>query len=133
MIHARNFARGVAPGPAVALADPHSPTLRKRSASSSRDGYADYTDALADSRVDAVVVVTPTSLHKAIVLEAARAGKHVLCEKPMAMDVRECDEMIAACSAAGVKLQVGFMRRYDESFRAAKERIEGGEIGEVVS
>ena len=66
----------------------------------SETGYADFRDALADKRVDAVVVVTPTALHREVVLAAAKAGKHVLCEKPMAMDVRECDDMIAACDAA---------------------------------
>jgi len=133
MIHARNFARGVAHARLVALADAHSPTLLEAQRELEVEaGFADYKDALADSRVDAVVVVTPTSLHKDIVLQAARAGKHVLCEKPMAMDVRECDDMIAACDAAKVKLQIGFMRRYDQSFRSAKERVEAGEIGEVV-
>src|SRR5271157_1213970 len=133
MIHARNFARGSVRARLVALADPHVPTLQE----AQRDlevetGYADYRDALADSRVEAVVVVTPTSLHKDIVCQAARAGKHVLCEKPMAMDLGECDEMIAACAAAKVKLQIGFMRRYDDSFRAARERVAAGEIGDVV-
>jgi len=133
MIHARNFAGRTARVRLAALADPHAPTLQE----AQRDlevetGYADYKDALADPKINAVVVVTPTSLHKDIVLEAARAGKHVLCEKPMAMDVRECDEMIAACNAAKVKLQIGFMRRYDDSFLAAKERVDGGEIGGVV-
>jgi predicted dehydrogenase len=133
MIHARNFSRGVKGARLVSLADPHAPTLQEAQRELEVEtGYADFTRALADSRVDAVVVVTPTSLHRDIVLKAARAGKHVLCEKPMAMDVRECDEMIAACDAAGVKLQIGFMRRYDDSFRAAKERVESGEIGEVV-
>ena len=133
MIHARNFARGVHRARLAALADPHAPTLQEAQRELEVEtGYADYRQALADPRVDAVVVVTPTSLHKAIVLEAARAGKHVLCEKPMGMDVRECDEMIAACHSAGVKLQIGFMRRYDDSFLAAKQRIDAGEIGDVV-
>jgi len=133
MIHARNFARGTARARLVALADPHGPTLQAAQRELEVEtGYADYKDALTDSRVDAVVVVTPTSLHKEIVLQAARAGKHVLCEKPMAMDVRECDEMMAACDAGKVKLQIGFMRRYDDSFLAAKERVEAGEIGDVV-
>ena len=133
MIHARNFARGVARARLVALADAHAPTLKAaQSELEVETGFADYKDALADPRVDAVVVVTPTSLHKDIVLQAAKAGKHVLCEKPMAMDVRECDQMIAACDAAKVKLQVGFMRRYDASFRSAKARVDAGEIGDVV-
>ena len=133
MIHARNFARGVSRARLVALADPHSPTLQEAQRELEIEtGYADYRSALADPKVDAVVVVTPTSLHREIVLAAAAAGKHVLCEKPMAMDVQECDQMIAACDAAKVKLQIGFMRRYDASFRAAKERAEAGEIGDVV-
>jgi myo-inositol 2-dehydrogenase/D-chiro-inositol 1-dehydrogenase/scyllo-inositol 2-dehydrogenase (NAD+) len=133
MIHARNFARRVSRAQLVALTDAHKETLQAACKELEVDtGYEDFREALADKRVDAVVVVTPTALHREVVVQAAAAGKHVLCEKPMAMDVRECDGMIDACSAAGVKLQVGFMRRYDENFRAAKERVDGGEIGEVV-
>jgi predicted dehydrogenase len=133
MIHARNFARRVTRARLVALTDPHAPTLEQSQAELEVEtGYADYRQALADPAVDAVVVVTPTSLHREVVLAAAKAGKHVLCEKPMAMDVRECDDMIGACDRAKVKLQLAFMRRYDESFRAAKERVDAGEIGDVV-
>ena len=133
MIHARNFARRVTRARLVALTDAHAPTLADaRAELEVETGYADYRQALADPRVDAVVVVTPTSLHREVVLAAAKAGKHVLCEKPMAVDVRECDDMIDACARASVKLQLGFMRRYDESFRAAKERLDSGEIGEAV-
>ncbi len=82
--------------------------------------------------VDAVVVVAPTAYHCGIVRDAAAAGKHVFCEKPMAMSSAECDAMIAACGSAGVKLQIGFMRRFDRSFREAKRRIEAGDIGQVV-
>jgi myo-inositol 2-dehydrogenase/D-chiro-inositol 1-dehydrogenase/scyllo-inositol 2-dehydrogenase (NAD+) len=133
MIHARNFSRGVAGSRLVGLADAHAPTLQGAMREVEPDaGYSDYREALADPRVDAVVVVTPTSLHREIVTAAARAGKHVLCEKPMAMTVAECDEMIVACNAAGVKLQIGFMRRFDSSFLAARQRVEAGEIGDVV-
>ena len=133
MIHARNFARRVNRGRLVALVDAHAETLSAAQKELEIErGYADFRDALADPRVDAVVVVTPTALHREVVLAAARAGKHVLCEKPMAMDVQECDEMIAACKDGGVKLQIGFMRRYDESFMAASARIKAGEIGDVV-
>ncbi len=133
MIHARNFSRRVNGGQLVALVDAHAETLKAAQGELEVEkGYADYQDALRDPRVDAVVVVTPTALHREVVLEAARAGKHVLCEKPMAMDVRECDDMTAACTSADVKLQIGFMRRYDETFMAARQRIESGEIGDVV-
>jgi myo-inositol 2-dehydrogenase/D-chiro-inositol 1-dehydrogenase/scyllo-inositol 2-dehydrogenase (NAD+) len=94
--------------------------------------YVDYREALQDDEIDAVYVVTPTVLHREIVVAAAKAGKHIFCEKPMAMDVEECDAMIEACRKNDVKLQIGFMRRFDESFRYAKERIDGGDIGDVV-
>ncbi len=133
MIHARNFARGIRGARLVALVDAHAPTLQAAQRELEIEtGYPGYQEALADPRVDAVVVVTPTSLHRQIVLAAARAGKHVLCEKPMAMDVAECDEMIAGCRTAGVKLQIGFMRRYDQSFSSARQRVADGEIGDVV-
>ena len=88
-----------------------------------RHVYTDYREALADPEIDAVVVVTPTQFHRDIVVAAAEAHKHVFCEKPMASTVEECDEMIEACRAHGVKLQLGFMRRFDRSFRRGKEML----------
>ena len=134
MIHARNFARAGDPrAPRGADRSPRpDPRAAQRPSWKSRPATRTTGRPWPIPRVDAVVVVTPTSLHREVVLAAAKAGKHVLCEKPMAMDVRECDDMIDACARASVKLQIGFMRRYDESFRAAKERVDAGEIGEVV-
>ena len=80
----------------------------------------------------AVLIAAPTALHRQAAVAAAEAGKHVFCEKPMAMNVEECDAMIAAAERGGVILQIGFMRRFDASFQAAYERVEAGEIGEVV-
>jgi myo-inositol 2-dehydrogenase/D-chiro-inositol 1-dehydrogenase/scyllo-inositol 2-dehydrogenase (NAD+) len=95
--------------------------------------YTDYREALANRAVDAVIVVTPTKFHHDIVLEAAGAEKHILCEKPMAMNREECQEMIDAAQANKVKLQIGFMRRFDANFRRAKEIVDSEEIGDVVS
>ncbi|HEY9593411.1 MAG TPA: Gfo/Idh/MocA family oxidoreductase [Spirochaetia bacterium] len=133
MIHARNFTNRISRARLAGIVDPYQPTLDAARRELERDdGYTDYRQALADPGVDAVVVVTPTALHRQVVLDAAAAGKHVLCEKPMAMDVAECDAMIDACAAAKVKLQLAFMRRFDESYQAAKQRIDAGEIGDVV-
>jgi myo-inositol 2-dehydrogenase/D-chiro-inositol 1-dehydrogenase/scyllo-inositol 2-dehydrogenase (NAD+) len=133
MIHARNFARGIDGARLVALVDPSAEALERATAELGVDrGYADYRDALADPRVDAIVVVTPTALHREIVVAAAAAGRHVLCEKPMAMTAAECADMAASCDRAGVKLQIGFMRRFDRNFRAAKAAVDSGAIGEVV-
>ena len=80
-----------------------------------------------------MIIACPTKFHKEITVAAANAGKHIFCEKPMAMNEEECDEMIEAAEKNHVKLQIGFMRRFDESFQEAKKMIEVGEIGEVVS
>ncbi|MBL7187553.1 MAG: Gfo/Idh/MocA family oxidoreductase [Phycisphaerae bacterium] len=94
--------------------------------------YGDYREALEDAGIDAVIVATPTRLHHDIVVSAARAGKHILCEKPMAMSVVQCAEMIRAAEENRVKLQIGFMRRFDRGFQQAKEVVQQGDIGEVV-
>ena len=78
---------------------------------------------------DAVVITTPTFTHTSLAVMAANAGKHILLEKPMALNLEECDTIIAAAEANGVRLQLGFMRRFDPEFVAAAERIEAGEIG----
>jgi myo-inositol 2-dehydrogenase/D-chiro-inositol 1-dehydrogenase/scyllo-inositol 2-dehydrogenase (NAD+) len=133
MIHARNFAAGIAGARLVAMVDPVADTRTAALAELGMDlGYADYREALDDPSVGAIVVVTPTVYHREIVVAAAAAGKHVLCEKPMAMDAAECSLMMAACEAAGVKLQIGFMRRYARDFVAAKTAVDSGRIGEPV-
>lgn len=133
MIHAANFRSRVPNAKIVAVADPFEEAAVKACGELGISKYyLSYREALQDDEVDAVVVVAPTVYHKEIVVASARAGKHVLCEKPMAMDEFECDEMIAACRENKVKLQMAFMRRFDESFVQAKEVIESGEIGNVV-
>lgn len=133
MIHAHHFRRNVPYAKLIAVTDP----VRETAEGAAREleietAYTDYRTMLEDERIHAIVIVTPTAYHKEIAVAAARAGKHVLCEKPMARTEAECDEMIAACSEAKVNLQLGFMRRYDESFIEAKRQIDEGAIGEVV-
>jgi len=134
MIHARNFAAGrTANASLAALVEPVAEARQRACQDLQLDtAYADYEQALDDPRFGAVVVATPTRFHRAIVVAAAQAGKHILCEKPMATNARECDEMIAAAEAARVKLQIGFMRRFDAGFVAAKQRVDADEIGKVV-
>ena len=91
---------------------------------------ADYADVVSAPEIDAVIVATPDKLHCEMVVAAAEAGKHVLCEKPMCNSVEEADRMVAACRDAGVKLMVGFTERYATTYQDAKRRIESGEIGE---
>jgi len=94
--------------------------------------YGGLDDLLADEEIEAVYVAVPVHLHKEVTLEASAAGKHVLCEKPMAMDVAECLSMIQACRKAKVKLMIGFMMRFHPCHRKAREMIQNGELGRIV-
>jgi len=86
--------------------------------------------ALAD--VDAVYIATPNYLHKEQTIAAARAGKHVLVEKPFAMTIAEGEEMIAACRDSGVKLMAGYLMRFHAHHCRLKEMIEVGDLGQIV-
>ena len=133
MIHARNLVNKVPGARMEAVADVNEETAREAAGELGLSKWhTDYRDLLNDGRVGAVIVVAPTALHCAIVKDSAAAGKHVFCEKPMAMNAAECGEMIGACDKAGVKLQIGFMRRFDRSFMEAKRLLDEGAIGDLV-
>src|SRR5258706_14084785 len=74
--------------------------------------YLDWKKLLLDEEIDAVYIATPVHLHAEQTIAAAKAGKHVLCEKPMAMNVSECDQMIDACQSYNVKLGVAYYRHF---------------------
>jgi myo-inositol 2-dehydrogenase / D-chiro-inositol 1-dehydrogenase len=86
-------------------------------------------EALERGDLDGAVITTPTFTHHPLAVQAFEAGLHVHLEKPMAMNLRECAAITAAAERAGTVLQIGFMRRFDLEFRAARRRIEAGEIG----
>lgn len=133
MIHAENFVHAIPGARLVAIADPMPEALHRAAERLDvKAAFTDYQAVVQHPQVDAVVIATPTALHREIAVAAASAGKHVFCEKPMALRVTECDAMIEAAERSGTVLQIGFMRRFDESFRAAKTRIDAGEIGDVV-
>jgi predicted dehydrogenase len=94
--------------------------------------HARWEDLVHDPDVDAVYVATPVSLHAPIAVAAAEAGKHVLCEKPMALSVAECDRMIAAADAAGVKLGIAYYRHLYPIVLRMKALLADGVIGAPV-
>lgn len=94
--------------------------------------YLDWQKLLRDEEVDAVYIATPVHLHAEQTIAAAEAGKHVLCEKPMAMNVRECDRMIAACRRNKVKLGLAYYRHFYPVIERIKAIIKSGEIGTLV-
>jgi myo-inositol 2-dehydrogenase/D-chiro-inositol 1-dehydrogenase len=119
-------------GELVAVMDVERPRAEAvRSRSGARRVYSDLEALLSDAEVQAVMILTPTNTHVQQVVAAARAGKHVYCEKPMAVTVAEADEMITACRTAGVKLQVAFMKRFNPSFRLVKGVLQEGRLGEL--
>ena len=88
-----------------------------------------YHRLLENGDIQAVVICSSTDTHAQIMMEAAEAGKHIFCEKPIALEMDKIDRALAAVDKAKVKLQVGFNRRFDPSFRRAKELVESGKIG----
>lgn len=93
--------------------------------------YHDYKALLDDPDVQVVYIALPNSLHHEWAIRAAQHGKHVLCEKPFAMNAAECDEMIDACRNAGVLLMEAVMYRFHPRMQALKAMLDAGEIGEV--
>ena len=94
--------------------------------------YSDWREMVKDPEIDAVYVATPVYVHAEQTIAAAEAGKHVLCEKPMAMNPAECDRMIAACSEHNVKLGIAYYRRFYPVLARVRELLANGEIGDPV-
>jgi scyllo-inositol 2-dehydrogenase (NAD+) len=129
-LHARNLA--LVPGAELAgLVDERPDGAAELASECGRvPVVAGLAEAIETLALDAVVIGAPTFAHRELVVAAAEGGLHVFCEKPMALTVAECDEMITAAERAGTVLQLGFVRRFREEFVEAKRRIEAGEIGE---
>lgn len=108
--------------------------LRARMASTHapRRSFDDYAKMLADPDLEAVIIATSDAFHVPAALLALEAGKHVLCEKPLAVSVEEAERLRSAVAASGLTLQVGHMKRYDAGLQAAKTFIEGP-MGQMVA
>lgn len=89
-------------------------------------------DLIKDPNVEAVYIGTPTHLHCGQTIMAAKAKKHVLCEKPMGMNAKECEQMIEACEKNGVKLAIGYMMRFHAHHQQLREMIQAGKLGQIV-
>ena len=131
--HAENMRHSVPQSKLVAVADAN---LERAQAVASElnisSAYHSVEELVGRPDIQAVVISSPPKYHFSAILAAAAAGKHIFCEKPLALTVKEADNAIAAVERAGVILQVGHMRRFDSPYVEAKRRIDAGEIGQVV-
>jgi inositol 2-dehydrogenase len=132
-VYANHVARQIEDAQLVAISDASQQALTEfATRNSGVKTYADYHDLLADSAIQGVIIATPTSTHREVVIAAAEAKKAIFCEKPTALTLAATDEMLAAVNKAGVMLQVGFMRRFDKAYMEAARRIETGMIGKPI-
>jgi scyllo-inositol 2-dehydrogenase (NAD+) len=130
--YAKYFAGRITGATLVAVSDVNESATSQASDLGVSKTYARYQDLISDEAVEAVVIVSPTSTHKEIVLEAAKRGLPVFCEKPLSISLAEAREMLRVVNQTGVFFQMGFMRRFDKGYVAAKRKIEEGAIGKPV-
>ena len=129
-VHATNASRWLADAALACVVDVDETLAARAGEEHGVPAFASLEEALERAEPDGVVITTPTFTHAQLAAAAAAAGRHVFCEKPMALTLEQCDEMAAAAEAAGVVLQLGFVRRFQAEFVEARRRIEAGEIGE---
>jgi myo-inositol 2-dehydrogenase/D-chiro-inositol 1-dehydrogenase len=132
--HAENLARRVPDAELIAACDPGADALDwAQRQLGVQQCFTDYTTMLAQAEIDAVFLVTPTTLHAPQIVDALRARKHVFSEKPLSLDVAECRRVESeAALQPDLKVMIGFVRRFDTSFRHAHARIRQGHIGRPV-
>ncbi len=129
-VHVRNIARLIPEANLVAICDIRLEVARAIAEECGIQRVVqDYHDLLADKSIEAVLIATSTNTHAFIMKDVAAAGKHIFCEKPLALDLTEIDEALREVEKAGVKLQIGFNRRFDKSFQQVHEIVCSGEIG----
>ena len=131
--HAENLRRLVPAARLVAVADVAAVRAKEVAAELEIEhSFGSFEDMLAHKDIESVVIAAPDKFHAQAIRTAAGAGKHILSEKPLALNLADAQAALDAVAKAGVHLQVGFMRRYDPAYSAAMKRIEAGEIGEPV-
>jgi myo-inositol 2-dehydrogenase/D-chiro-inositol 1-dehydrogenase len=129
-VHVRNIVRLIPEADLVAICD-----IRLEVAKAVADGLdiprvvKDYHELLDDKDIEAILISTSTNTHAFIMKDVASAGKHIFCEKPLALGLEEIDGALSEVAKAGVKLQVGFNRRFDKSFQQVRAIVTSGEIG----
>jgi len=131
--HAENLALKIPRARLAAVADAFVEPARRVASSLNVDTvYSDFSGLIDDKNVEAIVIAVPPYLKKDMIVKASRAGKHVFVEKPMTLSSKDADEIIRESDKAGIKIQVGYQRRFDHSFRRAEAAIREGKIGKIL-
>ena len=129
-VHADTVMTRVAGATVLAIADIHAPSAQAVASEFGIPAHTDDPAALfAMPELDAIVICSSTDTHTRFIKMAARADKHIFCEKPIAHDLVEIDSALADVAAAGVQLQIGFNRRFDANHIRLQQAVESGEIG----
>jgi len=129
-VHAENLAYRIPGVKLVAIADVIVDAAKKLAADLGvPTALKDHQAVMQDKQIDAVVICSSTDTHAQMIEDAAAAGKHIFCEKPIALDLLKIDHALQAVDKAGVKLQVGFNRRFDPSFKRVRDLVATGELG----
>ncbi len=131
-VHAETLARHIHGARLAAVVDPVAANA-ERAASLGDDVYvaAKPGAVLANEGIDAVVIAAPARFHTGLIIAAATAGKHIFCEKPVALTLEDARRAVDAARVSAVKLQIGFQRRFDARYARAREAIVRGDIGKI--
>lgn len=131
-VHAKSITYHIPQAKIVAISDIYYEGAEKVAESLGiPNAYEDYHEILNNPEIDAVLICSSTDTHADIAVEAAEAGKHIFCEKPVDLTVAKIKKVIAAVEKAGVKLQIGFNRRYDHNFAEIKRLANDGKLGKL--
>lgn len=130
-VHAQHLKNRIARVTLVAIADSHQPSAQKLAEELGVETvYASHRDMFANEQLDAVLICSSTDTHAQIIEDAAASGIHIFCEKPIDHEVSKIDRALRAVERAGVKLQIGFNRRFDPNFSHVHSVVKSGQIGE---
>jgi myo-inositol 2-dehydrogenase / D-chiro-inositol 1-dehydrogenase len=130
--HAATLASAIPRAELAIIADVHGPSATTLAAKVRCQHWTDDPEAvLQDPSIDAIVIASSTESHAPLIVAAADAGKQIFCEKPIALDLEATDRALDAVERAGVRLQMGFQRRFDKAYHTAKELIDTGALGRI--
>ncbi|MBD3307428.1 inositol 2-dehydrogenase [candidate division KSB3 bacterium] len=129
-LHARNLAFSVSEAEVAAVSDVYLEAAEQCAAECRiPKAVKDHRVIMDDPAIEAIFICSSTDTHSQMICEGAAAGKHIFCEKPIDFDLARIDESLKAVDDAGVKLQIGFNRRFDPSFKRARDMVAAGKIG----